>query len=119
MKGSLGAHRGQPGRRRFLTLLPYDVHEAKHGWAREKHKLWSELEQLVHPVSREKDARFLSTAVLLPRKRGYGSEHPVLDCIFHISWPTRKCYDPGGWLETAAVELILLKQEERVCVFSS
>lgn len=44
MKGSLGAHRGQPGRRRFLTLLPYDEHEVRHGCASEKHKLWRKLD---------------------------------------------------------------------------
>lgn len=101
-------------------------HSASLRWARSQARLCkrktqalAQTRQLIHPVSREKNARFLSTAVLLPRKRGYGSEHPVLGCIFHISRPTRKCYDPGGWLETAAVELILLKQEEKICVFSS
>lgn len=44
MKGSLRAHRGQPGRRRFLTLLPYDEHEVRHGCASEKHKLWRKLD---------------------------------------------------------------------------
>lgn len=78
----------RPAWQEEVSLLPHDEPEAGHGCAREKHKLWSELERLIHPVSRQKNILFLSAAVHLPRKRGYGSEHPVPGGISHISRPS-------------------------------